>query len=282
MSEAAQTAALPPNYVPVSEWAIRYGFRESEIHHRIRAGILDGVELDGVWYVVRTLKTGPAPAQASSASLEGYNSNTNLLTDVKEVKGFLVKWLAPRYDELTLFIMSFSALVVFGLNKTLQSDFFQYVLRAQDIRITYLLFPLFIAGLALSLAHAMVPRKKSELERELMLFFAVFLQAPTGIVAGFVILQDSAGFFILFPVWNILSGIALLFFLRSDIINTSSITDGTHCRTQVAIAAIAVIAIILVCHYFLTLHWAITLSISIAVASSLSEAIDLMISPAKT
>ena len=49
------------NKVPASEFAHRYGWPESAVVSRIRAGIYDGFEEHGTWYVLRPLSVLPEP-----------------------------------------------------------------------------------------------------------------------------------------------------------------------------------------------------------------------------
>ena len=45
--------------IPAEKFAARYGWRVSAVISRIRAGIYDGVEENGRWYVLRPAKTDP-------------------------------------------------------------------------------------------------------------------------------------------------------------------------------------------------------------------------------
>lgn len=57
-----------PRYVLARDYARRHGWRESAVIHRIQAGIYDGEQVDGEWYVLR--------GSVSTAAARGSDSDT--------------------------------------------------------------------------------------------------------------------------------------------------------------------------------------------------------------
>jgi len=57
--------------IPAEEYARRHGFLQSAVEHRIRAGILSGVQEGDSWYVIRRVyrKATPAPRRGGRESV---------------------------------------------------------------------------------------------------------------------------------------------------------------------------------------------------------------------
>lgn len=73
-----------------------------------------------------------------------------------------------------------------------------------------------------------------------MLLFAVLVTGGTGLYAGWLMLDRSRGWLIIFPVWNIVNGALLLVLARLRIIDTDCIVDEKATFGQVLLTAIVV------------------------------------------
>ena len=218
---------------------------------------------------------------------------------VKEMqKGFLRKWLAPDFDELSMFLMVAAAVLVAMTNNGIGNNIEKFVQAVSDIKpgkdtivllgiITFAL----LGGATLPVIHVFSKRKKYEWEKVVMLVFAVVFTAGSGIVAGQAMLKDAGQGFDLsfnskpwllqlvlligvlkwkavFPLWNIANGILMLVLLRAGIIDTECIADRDAKLWEVFLGLAILAAVFVVCQYGFKTHWAVTYSICIVYSTN--------------
>lgn len=181
----------------------------------------------------------------------------------------LFRFLLPQYDEIVLFTMSFTCVLllitaVFSDHQEIQLHFD----RESDPRIIAVIL-IFIAGLVLSLYHAFVRRPKTQLEKSFMLFFAVLVNAFTGFMAGGYDLTRTSGWLIIFPILNMINSVILLFMWRAGVLDESSISDRHAPRDKVVLAAAIVLILYYFCHVVYKLIWIQTLSICLVYSTNL-------------
>ena len=140
-----------------------------------------------------------------------------------------------------------------------------------------MLILVFLSGLLLSLYHAFTNRPKTEIEKKLMVFFAVILNGFSGIWAGTHYLQTSVGWLTVFPVLNIANGLVLIIMLRAGAIDHSNIDDDNVSLGQVAVAAVTVVLVFAVCRCILNLVWAEMLSICVVYATNLNRPVKTLL-----
>ena len=178
----------------------------------------------------------------------------------------------PSYDEVTLFTLSFSFIAIYLMSGKLREDLYYLVGKMGDARIIIAVLAA-AAGMLLSLAGVFSRREKYDFEKYLMLFFAVFVTAGTGIYSGYIVLEESQGWLIIFPAWNIANGAILLLLFRFGILDTECIVEnGFDCLQILASAAIAALLLAL-CNYVFKMHWAISYSICVCYTISINDAI---------
>lgn len=191
-----------------------------------------------------------------------------VLEDLPWTKRFI-----PQYNELSLYLMSAAFLLLWIFDPSLQKILGRVFL-LEDPRLI-IVFVLFVGGLGLSLINVFFARKTSDIEKFLMLFFAVIVNAVTGILAGLHILQSEdvinqtslvQGILLIFPVWNILSSGYTLFLFRLRIINESAISDELATLPQFFLGTGVLIILFLLCQFVFQLYWPITFSICVAYA----------------
>jgi len=190
----------------------------------------------------------------------------------------ILRYFIPQYDEVALFAMSLTCALllmvgVFSTNWKVRFD-----LPSADGLKMSLVILFFLSGLALSLYHALVDRQKSSFEKYLMLFFAVIVNAFSGLYGGSYALNNATGWLAIFPILNIVNGIALLFLLRSQVLNEAHISDENAPRSQIAFTAVVVVILFVACHYSFRLMWIQTLSICVAYATNLGRRVYLLFS----
>ncbi len=180
--------------------------------------------------------------------------------------------LRPHYDEVTLFSMSVTFILLLLISKSMRTDLYKLISRDFDLRIVvFAVF--FLAGIPFSIFHAFSTREKHVGEKAAMLLFAVFVSAGTGIYAGRHMLKTATGWLILFPIWNIIYGGLLLLMFRMRLIGINRISDRNATRRQIILGLIAVLIIVICCQFWFRLHWAVTFSICIAYTTSLDKAV---------
>ncbi len=151
-----------------------------------------------------------------------------------------------------------------------------YYYRGVDPRVIAVPF-VFLSGLLLSIYHAFTDRPKTPLEKSFMLFFAVLLNAFSGILAGMYDLTTTNGWLAIFPLLNIINGIVLILMFRMGILSDANISDRHASRSQFLLTTAAVLILFAICHYLFFLIWMQTLSICVAYATNLGRAVPLLI-----
>jgi DNA-directed RNA polymerase subunit RPC12/RpoP len=192
------------------------------------------------------------------------------LTDLYEEKlGFLI----PNYDELSLFLMSAVFLILYFTSSNLQDDIITFLMRLDILR-RYLYVGLFMLGMSLCLYHVFTPRQKTDVEKGIMLLFAISINAATGIIAGLYMLKGCPGWLLVFPAWNIINSILLIIMQYIDLFDETQISDRDATITQVIIGLAAILTIFFICNNTFKLHWAITYSICIIYTTSFDRGLQ--------
>ena len=184
-------------------------------------------------------------------------------------------WFIPTYDELSLFLMAATFILLGVTNNIMREQVYKWLTEIHDLRV-YLLFAVFLGGIVLSLYHVFTTREKTNYEKMVMLFFAVMANAGTGIISGWYVLKSSDvhNWQLVFPIWNIINGVLLLLMLRLKIIDEECISDRDAAPVQIILGLVAVLIIFVFCNYVFKLYWAITFSICIIYTTSFDRALQ--------
>jgi hypothetical protein len=180
--------------------------------------------------------------------------------------------LLPSYDEITLFTLSFAIIVLYLMSGKFREDIYKAITTAGNGHIiAYGLVA--AAGMFLSFVNIFLRIEKYDSEKYLMLFFAVVVTAGTGIYSGYIILGESKGWLLIFPIWNIINGVILLFLLRLGALDTECIVENGFDFLQV-LASVASVGVILgLCNYVFKMHWVISYSICVCYTITINDAI---------
>jgi DNA-directed RNA polymerase subunit RPC12/RpoP len=187
----------------------------------------------------------------------------------REAKGILSRTLV-QYDDLSLFVLSVALMLLLLLNLDARVE----VLTASALPRAGGPVAFALIGMVLSFINIFRKREKYESEKQLMLLFAVLVTGGTGVYAGYITWKASAGWLMIFPLWNILNGGVLLLQFYEGYITTDSITDEKPSFRQTVLAAVSVSFLLLLCQYVFRLHWAVTFSIAVCYTMSLLVAIQ--------
>lgn len=176
--------------------------------------------------------------------------------------------LLPHYDDLTLFTLSLTLVLLLLVNTGTQQDIIRPLLVLAEGRIL-LLFGAACVGMVFSLLGVFFRSRKPETIKWLMLIFAVLVSGGTGVYAGYIALKATQGWLIIFPAWNILTGGLLLLTLTYDQWDPNCIIDKPATTGQIVLTVVTACIIVGVCQYGFEMHWAITYSICVGYITNL-------------
>lgn len=215
----------------------------------------------------------PENLQHAKEAIAKLSIKQDLPDDIAEVYREKTGWFIPTYDELSLFLMAATFILLGAANVTMREQILKVITKINDLRI-YLLFVIFLGGAVLSLYHVFTSREKTKYEKLVMLFFAVTANAGAGIISGWYVIEsnDVHNWQLVFPVWNIINGALLLLMLRFKIIDERCISDREATCAQIVFGLTAVLIIFVLCNYVFKLYWAITFSICIVYTASFDKA----------
>jgi hypothetical protein len=114
----------------------------------------------------------------------------DLPDDIAEIYREKTGWLIPTYDELSLFLMAVTFILLGATNNTMREQLYNGITGIDDLRV-YFLCVVFLGGIVLSLYHVFATREKTDYEKMVMLFFAVMANAGTGIISGWYVLENN-------------------------------------------------------------------------------------------
>lgn len=183
------------------------------------------------------------------------------------LKDTLKEFFIPKYDELSLFVMSASILILLAIDETCRQELSGLLIGQPKITFASVFWA---AGIVLSIYHVFTRRKKSHAEKGFMLFFAVMTNIMIGLYLGFRQLKEP-GILILFPLWNLFNAFMLMLLFRLRMIKDDSIGDEDASPLETVTGAAMAILIIGVCLYALRLNWAMTFSICLVYATSVGR-----------
>ncbi|MBN1359510.1 MAG: hypothetical protein JW993_02910 [Sedimentisphaerales bacterium] len=192
----------------------------------------------------------------------------------------------PHYDNLTLFALSMALLLLVLTGSitvkipeplTVDSSLPEvFVALAGQLLTGFAgLFGLAAIGMIVSLFGVFLRGPKPQPLKFLMLAFAVLATGGTGIYAGMAILEGVHSWpMMIFPLWNIVSGITLLFLFRTGLMDPDCVLDRRPSGWQVIVTLVSISLLLAICRYALHLHWAITYSICVCYALSFNHTLQ--------
>lgn len=188
------------------------------------------------------------------------------------------RFLIPTYDELSLFLMAVTLIVLYLANGQLRNQINMLVTRTAEVDWVLLtsLGLVVICVFGLCIYHVFTPREKTTFEKKTMLGFAIGTNVVTGAIAATYTITNAltTDWLLVFPLWNIINGILLLCLAGLKAVDEECISDRDATASEVIIGLIAVIVVFIFCNYVFKLHWAITFSICIIYATSFDKALQ--------
>lgn len=168
-----------------------------------------------------------------------------------------------RYHEITTFLTALTcALVV-----VMYPDLRQYLADVRDhlpraeLYTTFLIVGVFaIFGFMLSILHVFIQREKMLMERYVMGTFTIAVSALAGIKSGLEALASSASILIVFPIFNILMGMLMLYNLRMPLYD---VTNENASLLEISGASLILYVVFSIAYFGFHLSWAMTFSICV-------------------
>lgn len=191
---------------------------------------------------------------------------TIMNTQQKNLKEILKDIFYPSYDESSIFLMNFIFLLLFSFNQTCRSEILNFYRNpgygdSRGLVLILIATVLFISGILTSIYHAFSKSEKDMMSETLMKFSAMLVNGVAGITCGLYLLENNIRWLIIFPAWNILMGVVLLYQIGLiENINFDQ-TDASFSQviTGVIISGGAVLFFNNICNYY----WAVTFSLCV-------------------
>jgi hypothetical protein len=182
--------------------------------------------------------------------------------------------LAPTYNELTLFSLSFTCALFFSSEFRSTFGSGNFVLTSNGIA-PIILMIVITGGVCLSLFHSFSKRKKGRYEKLVMFLFAIFVNAFSGIWGGTYLISKSEtmSWALIFPIINILSSYLLLAVARDRVFEQACIDDKDVRLREVLLSTFIISIAFLITRHFLHWHWTATLSICVFYGTNLNRVI---------
>ncbi len=178
--------------------------------------------------------------------------------------------LIPTYDELELFLMSMAYFFIILANPHDIRDIFFL----DDIR-GYIMMIIFNIGAMLSVVFIFIPGKTPPQARNLIIFFAVYINAMIGFRAGLYLMESYSGtYMMIFPVFNILSAFYLFMLFRAELIDADNYIEKEVNIFEIGVSVLLLWTIFLICEVVYDFYWAITYSICLFYALMFTEVVS--------
>ena len=223
---------------------------------------------------------------------------------------WLQKAMEVRYDELTVFVMSGSLLLLVCLssvlrqdiNRMIQSFIDKFVTDVEHPVISVLLFggiigaliviP-FLWGMIISIYHVFSYNEKGKYTKFSMFVFALLITVISGVASGFHLLVQAISiknvwYLTFFPILNFINAFWLILRvcvkydpegMAEDI--TEAIDDRDATLIEVAVASVVVAVVVILGQYAFKLHWSLIYSMCVVYAINFCKSFKSVFSNAK-
>lgn len=184
------------------------------------------------------------------------------------------RYLAPSYDELTLFALSFTTLLFLASQFSTVFGSGKFVLSSNGV--TPVLVCLILAGgIILSLFHSFSRREKLRWEKQVMFLFAAFVNGFSGIWGSTYLFSRSQGFswLLVFPAVNLVSSYIIFSDAKYRVLEEDCIDDRDVTPQEVALSAVIITAAFLITRYIREIHWSAAFSACVAYGTNLNRII---------
>jgi len=186
---------------------------------------------------------------------------------------FYKRILVPQFDELTLFLMSVVTILLLVSNSEMRRTIVYFTSSDEDWNLGFWAFSsLLFCGLAISIFHAFSHRQKDHWQKMIMVVFAVAVTVVSGVFAGWYMLKESSGWRLIFPAWNLINAVIIVFLFYYEVINKDSLVDKEASLGEVVLGFIILLVVFVFCQYVFDLYWAVTMSVCVAYSTNFTMA----------
>ncbi|MFT4309054.1 MAG: hypothetical protein ACMXYL_01045 [Candidatus Woesearchaeota archaeon] len=190
---------------------------------------------------------------------------SSLLLSVEKTLGKIT----PDFDEVTVFLISFTFTVLFILDYDMRIDTITGLVNPFNL----LMFLFLFSAKILAWYHAFSNAKKSRLEKNILIIFGLIMPVGIGLQALESILTYHSGilfYLLIFPILNLVYALLLLFLYRTtSIIHSFDPRDAE--KSEVFFGMGIIVLFVIIMQYMLGMHWAITYSMGIVYATFLGR-----------
>ncbi len=195
---------------------------------------------------------------------------------------FSAKWLSSYFwtdfAELPVGLISFTLLLMMVFEQDFADAVFTIPQKEPYKHVLTLI--MMFSGIGLSLFHVFSTRRKTNLEKRLMISLAVICCCISAMYCGYRLISESASLLtMLFGLINILEAMIYSMLLRTNVINEKNFSD---CNTpwEGAFANFLIILVMyLLMKFVLDIHWGDAFSICLAYAMTFSVRLSNWINP---
>jgi uncharacterized membrane protein HdeD (DUF308 family) len=161
------------------------------------------------------------------------------------------KFLLPRFDETSMFLISLSFFLVIIFDNEVNSALYKVFFSGFNPAFLslYMVFFLFLAGAIYSFLHVFTKRRKTEFEKFSMVYFTAFANGASGIFAGLVMFKDSPGILMIFPIWNMINGFIIILAYKLILYDEDGDLDTNSNPLEIVIGSIVVFVTFAICHF---------------------------------
>jgi phosphatidylserine synthase len=178
-------------------------------------------------------------------------------------------WPNSKYSELSAYLTSLTCVIIFCTHPDLRqylSNIFDNSKEGGQIYALFIAGFIAILGFVLSIFHVFTNRQKTQVEKYLMGAFTIGATAIAGIEAAIDELNSGGSFLVLFPIWNILMGIIMLYQIRYG---KFEVTDENATILEVSVGSILLFIVFAITYFTFHLSWAMAFSICMLYSTSL-------------
>lgn len=194
-------------------------------------------------------------------------------------------WILPRFDELTLFTMSVTTVLLFAIDDSFRQDL-QTAIEHDPKIIFAIIFA--VIGLFISFLEAFLDHERSRFEMYMLLMFGIAFQvgiscaaiyhmpvAPLYPPPGYEQTQDQVpAIFLIFPLWNLLYGVYLSRLIRPEVLDAGVLDRKGYGTICFGIVSLVVIILVIVLHGIYSFHWTLSGNILIALSAGISFGVE--------
>lgn len=190
--------------------------------------------------------------------------------EIERFKSLLKKLFGKNYDELALYVIGISFILLYLIDPLVHSDFSNFINNSSDLRI-YLAIPILIVGLFYSIVHVFTNNQKTKFQKKLMLNFVLALNLIIGMFGLFYATRNN-DISIWLPLFNFMYAAQVYNLLDISFIEFHNVTNNNAKWFETLLATVLTFYSVTICYYILGLHWIETMSISIVVGNQISGA----------